>query len=545
MDTIDSKVLATIRAAYKWALKDHPDAEVCPNCHGSLTVKVNGESYPCPCQDKKPTPAKAVPQVRPITRSQIATSNAYRMDVALESLTWHYDDITTQLHGCVLGMTGSGKTNTVYRIVEQILHAKGTVTIVDPEGDYRFLKSQFPILIAGKGRKGNPIDLVTSPESGYLLARKLASRSVSIILDLSGYDEETKNVFVQSYVGELWKQYQDVDLPPMRLVIDEVQLFSPQNTNTDSKKPILDIASRGRKRHLALLIATQRPQRVDKTLLDATDIRVFHRLKRGSALNAVRELLPFQIGEAKGKEIDNIFANMLRGQATFEMEGQEPCLVTIKPSDTYHPQTGPLTQLSIPLATLDADLIAELKKALAYQDGDYSQPIAEIGSPRLPELEAENQRLCNEVLSLRKMLEDKEAEIAALKTVAEVTPVISADIEYRSPLATARVISKQRREFGQLINSLTHQHSGAQRAMLKFLIQNDANVYNLHEIARFSGYSVSTLSKLPQRLIAGGYIWRQKGRKPIFQSTVRSRLAQLYPDLNTEGLIGEILKACK
>lgn len=560
-DDVDARILAAVRAGYKWAIKDHPDAEVCPNCQGEGTVSVLGHVMPCPCQEKKP-PAKPkaaaskaqvsnlLPPLKGWKDADPAPSNAYKMDIATTDLDWRYDDLTVQLHGCVLGMTGSGKTNTVYRIIEQILRASGLVTIIDPEGDYRYLKSEFPILIAGKGRKGNPIDLPCSPDAAYLLARSLVRRNVSIILDLSGYNEEAKNTFLASYVGEVWTQYQDEDLPPMRLVLDEVQLFAPQNVVTDSKKLILDIASRGRKRHLALLIATQRPQRVDKTLLDATDIRVFHRLKRGSALNAVRELLPYEISGVKGKEIDNIFASMIRGQATFEMEGHDPQLVQIKAADTYHPATG---QLALPIdqPKVDAGLIEELRRILgvptdlAINPGIIMPEKLTAPDPKIALLEAENRKLCNELLSLREMLEQKDAEITSLKTIAESPPVFSEKVEDRSPLATSRAVNKQRREFDQFLNSLIHQHSGAQRAMLKFLLQNDANKYNLHEIARFSGYSVSTLCKLPQRLISGGYIWRQKGRKPIFQSTVRSRLAELYPDLTTEGLVGDILKVCK
>jgi DNA helicase HerA-like ATPase len=49
----------------------------------------------------------------------------------------------------VLGITGSGKTNTAAVLIEELLSNDLPLTIVDIEGEYWGLKERFEILVAG------------------------------------------------------------------------------------------------------------------------------------------------------------------------------------------------------------------------------------------------------------------------------------------------------------------------------------------------------------------------------------------------------------
>ncbi len=72
-----------------------------------------------------------------------------------------------------------------------------------------------------------------------------------------------------------------------------------------------------------------------------------------------------------------------------------------------------------------------------------------------------------------------------------------------------------------------------------------AQSFNLPELARFAGYSVSTLSNNPPaRLIAMGLIERTGTNKRTFrhQATARQELARRFPDLDQEALLEELLR---
>src|SRR5258706_6361968 len=200
-----------------------------------------------------------------------------------------------QMHAAIIGMT-----NTLSVLVEE-LSAEGTkVTVVDPEGDYGSLRHGTRALIAGRGRKGNHIDIELTPDNAAAAADVLCRYDVPVvILDLSGFRINVRDEFVLAYVGQLWKNYEDEDFPVHRLIVDEVQLFAPQGPQTQSKELLRDMMARSRKRNFTLAIATQRPQSVDKGLLDQTALRIFHRIAKGAALNAIKKLLPGNLTNAE------------------------------------------------------------------------------------------------------------------------------------------------------------------------------------------------------------------------------------------------------
>src|SRR4051812_46251252 len=86
----------------------------------------------------------------------------------------------------VLGITGSGKTNTAAVIIEELLANGFPMTIVDIEGEYWGLKERFEILVAGRGEH---VDVQAGLEQAGLeqaaaLAKLSVSQRISIILDV-------------------------------------------------------------------------------------------------------------------------------------------------------------------------------------------------------------------------------------------------------------------------------------------------------------------------------------------------------------------------
>lgn len=431
----------------------------------------------------------------------------------------------TGKHAAILGKTGSGKTNTGYVWSEEELRAGGLLTIIDPEGDYFHLKNEFPALIIGSARRGNAVDLEVMPDQVVEVASALVSRSVAVICDLSGFDLDAKDAFVSGYLSVLWKQYQFEDMPPQHLLIDEVQLFAPQNGLPDSKKIVQDIASRGRKRGLALIVATQRPQRVDKTVLDATDIRFLHNVQRGAGLKAYDDLLPGTIPNVK-----DTVPGLARGQAVF-MISDTARIIQVRPSATFTPESKTVTVAKV--QAVDSALLTDLRALTVKPTAEVSPEVAKLKA-RIAELETENAAL-------------KLAAAAGLPhplSASERTPSPQTETPeepIRSDWALKLARGKQERQFDLMLRDL-HVFPKHQLKMLRFLVEREGTQYTHRDLARHLGLSQSTIEKVPPTgLIAIGLITRPTRSTHVYASCASEILRQRFPDLELDCLKDKLI----
>lgn len=489
-----------------------------------------------------------------------------------------------QKHGVILGMTGSGKTGTMSRAVEEILAAGGLTTVIDTASDYHGIASRFPILRVGKARRGSPsVDIEVSAAQASQIGELIGSRCLSVILDLSGFPAQEWSPFVLAYLSALWQLYDERDLPPMRIAIDEIQLFAPQGKATPAKDLLQDIAARGRKRHFTLLTATQKPQRVDKDLLDAADWRIFHRIKRGTTLSYILDLLPDLDGTKKAKEVVPGFEV---GRAIMSL-GDEAWIGQIACGDTFRP--GALQMEAIPAAALDAALIQSLRSALVEAQAplSLSDVVGAAGSDpvRIQKLEGElrasvekNNRLAAQfaslqtererqdqeldrrqrrILELEARLRDRDRDRAAnkdkeqRKSASSAAPALAntpaaptlstagGDGRFRSDLAIKRANTLQERRFNTLLSSLQDM-SKDRRAVLGHLIMNEPHTLTIRQLAALSGYSQSTIH-IPELAVTLGLISRH-GRSSA-ASIARRTLAAQYADKNTDELIERLVSA--
>src|SRR5258708_14091306 len=96
----------------------------------------------------------------------------------------------------VLGITGSGKTNTAAVLIEELLSNDLPLTIVDIEGEYWGLKERFEILVAGRSEHA---ELEIGPENAGKLAEISLKRGISVILDLSDFKKQESYEFLLEY----------------------------------------------------------------------------------------------------------------------------------------------------------------------------------------------------------------------------------------------------------------------------------------------------------------------------------------------------------
>lgn len=185
-------------------------------------------------------------------------------------------------HCCIIGNTGSGKTHTVRRVLEE-LWDKGVHIVIDPEREFHTLRQVQPYLIVGgpfgDAERGDPASL----------ARFLIENGRSAIIQFADNEHlEAQRTFIGEFLEalmalprELWR--------PAFIVIDEAHRYAPQEEASCSRRPICTLMSQGRKRGFTGILATQRLAKISKSAVSECNTwlvgRVGQVLDRNAAAN--------------------------------------------------------------------------------------------------------------------------------------------------------------------------------------------------------------------------------------------------------------------
>jgi uncharacterized protein len=224
---------------------------------------------------------------------------------------------------CVIGSSGSGKSYTVGVICEELCKCKVPFVIVDIEGEYSGLKEKYPLIWVGNDEKSDirwrdKFDLKT-------LAQKAPDLS-PIIFDLSEASRPRDKV--NEFLIEIYREISKRRTPYL-IILEEADRFSPQ---VGERLPIFDeIARRGRKRGLGLMLCTQRPSLVDKNILSQCSNQLIGKLVIKNDLNSVAQFF------ASGRGPPNQLTMLTPGEF-FALGGivPEPEKVKIRARETRH-----------------------------------------------------------------------------------------------------------------------------------------------------------------------------------------------------------------
>ena len=197
------------------------------------------------------------------------------------------DDVIGRLIA-ILGIRGSGKTNTSAVILEELLKYNMPLTIVDIDGEYWGLKEKYEILAVGKSEN---VDVKIEVEHAEYVAEVSISKNVPVILDVSGYLNEKIYKLLFKYFKRIWYLAGKFRKPYM-IILEEAHEFIPQGIKTDLKEVITRIALRGRKRGLGAVIISQRSAKVEKDVLSQAEILFLHKVVHPADLKVYKEILP-------------------------------------------------------------------------------------------------------------------------------------------------------------------------------------------------------------------------------------------------------------
>ncbi|MEW5937605.1 MAG: DUF87 domain-containing protein, partial [Candidatus Thermoplasmatota archaeon] len=180
----------------------------------------------------------------------------------------------------VIGMSGSGKSNLIGVMCEEMCRAGLPFVIIDPEGEYCTLKEAHEIVWACNDRRA---DVPLSIEGCRALADGVVTHRGRLIFDTS----ESSNEF--DLVSEFLRHFYEAEnraRTPILLIVEEADRFAPQSSGQDVKW-LHEISRRGRKRGIGLLVATQRPAMLDKNVLSQCGNQFIGRLRTENDLKAV------------------------------------------------------------------------------------------------------------------------------------------------------------------------------------------------------------------------------------------------------------------
>ncbi len=184
-------------------------------------------------------------------------------------------EAATQKFG-IVGASGSGKSYTARRLVEQLFAAGAPVIILDPVGNWSWLRVAadgvspglaIPVLGGMRG------DVSLELERGADLAGALVGADASAVIDVSEFSKGKRKGFVADFVEAMF-QAARLHLSPIHLVVEEAQLFAPQHAQRGEERMLgamTDWVRLARNYGGGVTLITQRPQSVSKEVLNQVE----------------------------------------------------------------------------------------------------------------------------------------------------------------------------------------------------------------------------------------------------------------------------------
>lgn len=432
----------------------------------------------------------------------------------------------------ILGITGSGKSNTAAVLIEEGLANGLPMTIIDTDGEHWGLKEKFEILVAGRGEH---VDVEIGPLQAARLAELSVRQRLPVILDIGEMSLDEQFEMVKAYLDKLWEVC-SILREPYQVVVEEAHEFVPQGGRTPVKDILIRIFKRGRKRGLSCVLVSQRSQKVDKEVLTQARLFFLHRVIHPVDLRVYQDLIPLP-----AKQVDQIAGDLKSGQAGV-LWNNRLTIAYIRLRSTFHAGATP-TMNGAPLPKLreiDKAILDGLRSAVSEETKPEAAQPDPAGAARIQELErqvaalrTENQRLCDELKA--RPPEVTRADEAVIRLAPDDKPLDDAkDKPYRST-------RRQREVFEFLIADLLKM-SIRHRKMLRFLVEREPQVFSLRDIARRLDYSETSLQTRWIDLFQTGLIQRTgKGRYMRFSSKARAYFKAEFPDLDTEELAKDLL----
>lgn len=454
----------------------------------------------------------------------------------------------------ILGKSGSGKTYHMFVMAEEVLKLGWPLLVIDPMNNFRHLRQlPYPVVVAGH-RKSADVNLTL--DNAPVLAEWFFRERISLVIDTSMYPDGTASDVVAAFLRPFWRlvleQDEDAELLPYVIMIDEAHEFVPQGNSTAASALLKDIGKRGRQLNIWMAAATQRAASIDKNFLTQVNAILAHRVMLGLDAQVVAEAvnLPQKVVNSLMRKLHTGEVIAIADMELLDFDQADYLVAKVRTTSVNYSRkkSAADTTETPPLRTIDTAMIDALREAMAAPPEEHMDDteLIEWQAARIRELEAEVARLLNGVqLPLPPPVTPAAAIAANGHAAVAPASALVAEWDGRSDLATTRAINKQQREFDSLLRTL-RDHPVMHRRILVYLSQREGQFFVERDLARFTGYSLVTLQKArPTGIERLGLIRRRldkTGTHWAYQSNVRKRLEELYPDLVLDDLHDTISK---
>ncbi|MGH7273412.1 MAG: ATP-binding protein, partial [Nitrospiria bacterium] len=209
-----------------------------------------------------------------------------------------------------LARSGAGKTYAATKLAELLYHAGVQIIALDPVGVWYGLrlaadghKTGLPIPVFG-GEYG---DIPLESGAGALVADMVVDRGISLILDVSGFRKTQRKEFVTGFAEELFHRKKTTRSPVM-FFLEESQFFVPQRTFKGEERMLgafEDIGKVGRNYGIGLTLISQRPQSVNKDVLNQVEALFVLQMNAAQERKAIRDWIDAQ-GINAGSAVDEL-----------------------------------------------------------------------------------------------------------------------------------------------------------------------------------------------------------------------------------------------
>jgi hypothetical protein len=157
----------------------------------------------------------------------------------------------------IQGSTGSGKSYLLRVLAEQIL-PHTPVIILDREGEFATLREKYDVVLVGPDG-----ELPCSVETAAVVARSLLETGVSAVVDLYELKAADRQEYVKRFLTAMVEDLPKPAWPSMKnratvVIVDEAHLVCPQQSRSVAAPSVIDLMTRGRKRGVVGILATQR-----------------------------------------------------------------------------------------------------------------------------------------------------------------------------------------------------------------------------------------------------------------------------------------------
>ncbi len=200
-----------------------------------------------------------------------------------------------------------GKSYTAGVLAEEFLRIGAQTVILDPIGNWYGLRLRadgktkgFSIPIFG-GRHG---DIPLEPTGGRLMARVIHEHDSSAIIDISMFSKTKMRQFVADFLEELYLLKNEDNPTAMHIIFEEAHLFAPQKAAAEvarMKGAVEDVVRLGRNRGIGCTLVDQRPQSVDKDVLNQVECLIVGGLNGAHERRAISAWIKEQ-----GVDIENL-----------------------------------------------------------------------------------------------------------------------------------------------------------------------------------------------------------------------------------------------